>query len=196
MRYAKTQKAQTKAHVLDKAAQALRREGVDGVGLVGLMGAAGLTKGGFYAHFASKDDLVAQVTAESLHASAERMQSRAQAAQEEGRCPLTAIVDAYLSETHAAARDTGCTMGALLSDLARASEPVRAKAAQGTAQMAAALEEALPASLGARRGARAQAVLGLLVGSLHLARVETDAQARSAMLASAREAALLLATGG
>jgi TetR/AcrR family transcriptional repressor of nem operon len=193
MRYAKTRKAETRQRVVETASRALRRDGIDGIGLVGLMGEAGLTKGGFYAHFGSKDDLVAEAVATSLQASAERMRDAGRAAAADGRRGLHAIVDAYLSEAHAAAPEAGCTIGALLSDLSRAKTPVREAAIDGAAALTAAIEEALPVSLGGNRRSRARALLGLLTGGLQLARLETDPQAREAVLSSAREAATLLA---
>ncbi len=193
MRYAKTRKAETRQRVVETAARALRRDGVGGIGLVGLMGEAGLTKGGFYAHFGSKDDLVAEAVASSLHGSAERMRATGRAAEEEGDRGLYAIVDAYLSLAHAAAPEAGCTISALLSDLARAETPVRQAAINGAAALTAAIEEALPVSLRGDRRSKARAVLGLLTGGLQLARLETDLQAREAVLSSTRDAVRLLA---
>jgi TetR/AcrR family transcriptional repressor of nem operon len=188
VRYAKTRKAETRARVIETAARALRRDGVDGVGLVGLMGEAGLTKGGFYAHFESKDDLVAEAVTSSLRASAERMRKVADAAEAGGPARLDAIVEGYLSAEHAATPEAGCTIGALLSDLTRASAPVRAAAAGGASQLVAAIEDALPDAIETGRHSKAQAVFGLLAGCLQLARLETDPGTRDAVLASARDA--------
>jgi TetR/AcrR family transcriptional repressor of nem operon len=193
MRYAKTRKAETRSRVVETAARALRRDGVDGIGLVGLMGEAGLTKGGFYAHFGSKDDLVAEAVASSIEVSSERMRARRHAAESQQGSGLQAIVDAYLNALHVAAPEGGCTIGALLSDLTRASAPVRRAAADGAARLVSVIEDALPEALGPARRSRAQAILGLLAGSLQLARLESDAGAREAVLSSAREAACRLA---
>lgn len=193
MRYAKTRKAETRSRVVETAARALRRDGVDGIGLVGLMGEAGLTKGGFYAHFASKDDLVAEAVASSIRASCERMRTRSTDAESQQLSGFWAIIDAYLNATHVAAPEAGCTIAALLSDLTRASGPVREAATEGVAQLVSAIEDTLPAALGAACRSRAQAILGMLAGSLQLARLEGDADARDAMLSAAREAACRLA---
>lgn len=193
MRYAKTQRAETRTRVIETAARALRRDGIDGTGLVGLMGEAGLTKGGFYAHFASKDDLVAEAVAASLRASAEQMHVRGSAAASDGFSGLGAIVDGYLNQAHAAEPEAGCTIGALLSDLTRGGTQVRAAAADGAAGLIAAIEATLPETLGAIRRSRAQAILGLLAGSLQLARLQPEADAKDAILSSAREAARSLA---
>ena len=91
------------------------------------------------------------------------------------------------------ARDRGCTIGSLLSDLTRGSGPVRAAAAAGADQMAKMIEAALPASLGAERPARAQAILGLLSGCLHLARLQPEPALRDAILAAGRRAVEVLA---
>lgn len=188
MRYAKTRKAETRERVIETAARALRRDGVDGIGLVGLMGEAGLTKGGFYAHFESKDDLVAEAVTSSLKASATRMRQVVDTAEAGGPARLDAIVDGYLSAAHAGTPEAGCTIGALLSDLTRASAPVRAAAADGASQLVAAIEDALPDAIETGRRSKAQAVFSLLAGGLQLARLESDPAIRDALLASARDA--------
>jgi TetR/AcrR family transcriptional repressor of nem operon len=194
MRYAETHKAETRARVVEKAARALRREGVDGIGLVGLMAEAGLTKGGFYAHFTSKDELVAEAMAMSLQASAERMRANGRAAESDGQSALCAIVDAYLSPAHVAAPEAGCSIGALLSDLTRGNQAIRKAAADGTAQLVAAIEDVLPASLGTGRASRAWAIFAMLAGALQLARLQSDPDERDACISAGRDAALLLAS--
>ena len=88
MRYVKGRKAETRARVVATAGRALRRDGIDGSRLVGLMQEAGLTKGGFYAHFESKDALVAEAVTASLQQSAASMRAAAQGAR-----PLVALVE-------------------------------------------------------------------------------------------------------
>ena len=102
--------------MLETAARALQRDGIDGSGLAGLMGEAGLTKGGFYAHFQSKDDLVAEAVSTSLQAAAVQMRATLRASGDQELDGFRAIVEAYLQPAHAVANEGGCTIGALLSE--------------------------------------------------------------------------------
>lgn len=120
MRYSKTKQAKTRAKILNAAVVALRRDGVDGIGLSGLMAEAGLTKGGFYAHFGSKDGPIAEAVGASLSATGRRFCETAAQPAADGASGLLAIIDAYLGTAHANSRETGCKLGALLSDRARA----------------------------------------------------------------------------
>jgi TetR/AcrR family transcriptional repressor of nem operon len=193
MRYAKDHKADTRTRVVETAGRVLRRDGVDGTGLIGLMREAGLTKGGFYAHFESKDALVAEAVETALAGSAGRLRDVSEGAAVHGRSRLGAVVDNYLSAEHVRARDQGCTISALLSDLTRGSDDVREAAARGAAGLAAVIEDALPPSFGQDRAARARVILGMLTGCLQLARLERDATRRDAMLAAGKRAAHVLA---
>jgi TetR/AcrR family transcriptional regulator, transcriptional repressor for nem operon len=157
------------------------------------MSEAGLTKGGFYAHFESKDALVAATVLTSLESTAVRMRSAAEVAEANGGSRLSSIIEGYLSPDHVAARDMGCTIGSLLSDLTRGSKGVREAAAEGAAKLVEVIEEALPNPLGRERNSRVRAILGTLSGCLQLARLEADAVARDAVLAAGRRAAYFLA---
>lgn len=193
MRYGSDHKAGTRARVVETAGRVLRRDGVDGTGLIGLMKEAGLTKGGFYAHFASKDALVAEAVTAALDETATRMRASVEARPDEGGSRAMAFIDGYLRPEHVAARDTGCAIGALLSDLARASPAVRQAGAAGAAQLVQVIVEVLPDRLGHARRARAEAILGMLAGCLQLARLQADPAARDAVLSAGRQAAYLLA---
>src|SRR5215468_10383146 len=111
MRYDENHKERTRARVLAQAAAAIRSKGIKRVGVAEIMAGAGLTHGGFYAHFASKDDLVA--------AAIPQMFDEAMAAfehQTAGKAPsaaLAAYVDSYLSPRHRDAQATGCPLAAL-----------------------------------------------------------------------------------
>lgn len=192
MRYAKSHRAETRTKVVQTATRAFQRDGIDGTGLAGLMGEAGLTKGGFYAHFTSKDALVAEAATVSLQASADRMRARANAAAASGGSALDAIIDAYLSSDHVRSPEGGCAIGALLSDLSRGAPVVREAGASGAARLVEAIDEALPSSLGPDRRPRAQAIFGMLAGCLQLARLEPEGARRDAILSGARDAARLL----
>jgi len=118
MPWPKDHKAKTRQRIVETAAVAFRDRGVDSVGIDEIMAAAGLTRGGFYAHFASKEELLEAALA---FAGAETIARLSNAkAEGAGAGDLLAVVDAYLSEPHAAHREHGCPVAALGPEIARA----------------------------------------------------------------------------
>src|SRR3954469_21856998 len=95
MRYPKDQKQATRQRILDAAGRRFKQDGIDGAGVATVMSDAGLTNGAFYAHFASKEDLVANVLAEQLRAQLQTLDAQAS-----DRAGLEAFVRAYLSPEH------------------------------------------------------------------------------------------------
>jgi TetR/AcrR family transcriptional regulator, transcriptional repressor for nem operon len=125
MRYETDHKDRTRKRLLDEAARALRSEGPERVGVAALMARLGLTHGGFYAHFKSKDDLVAQAIEETFAQSLAGIEKMIA-----GRTPvdaLTRYVDFYLSDKHFAAPGQGCALPALSADVSRLGRPARQK---------------------------------------------------------------------
>src|SRR5213079_2661729 len=114
MRYPKDQKQATRQRILEAAGRRFKQDGIEGAGVASLMSDAGLTNGAFYAHFTSKEDLVANVLADQL-----RAQRQTFAAEPPGRAGLEAIVRAYLSPEHRDACADGCVSAALLDEIAR-----------------------------------------------------------------------------
>src|ERR1700754_2740159 len=106
MRYGEDHKEQTRARVLQEAAREIRAKGPDGIGVAAIMARAGLTHGGFYAHFKSKDALVAAALDTMFEDMRARFERRASDA--DPRTALRAYVDFYLSAMHRDARDRGC----------------------------------------------------------------------------------------
>jgi len=184
MRYDAEHKQKTRTKVLEVAAKAIRQDGPDRIGVAGVMAEAGLTHGGFYAHFKSKDELVAAAIEQMFE------EARARVAHEmEGRAPvagLSAYIDFYLSKKHRDARSFGCPMAALSSDLPRLPEETRALFAAGARRMSDALAEKFTAMGYAEPHALARSTVSELVGALSLARVETDAKRSDAILADSR----------
>lgn len=184
MRYDSTHKQQTRSKVLEAAAKAIRLSGPERVGVAGVMAEAGLTHGGFYAHFASKDELVAAAIGHMFE------QTRARLLREtEGRGAaegLAAYIDFYLSRRHRDARDLGCPIAALASDLPRLPDAARAIFADGVNGLAATLGAKL-AELGHEDAATlGHSVVAELVGALALARAEADLRRSDATLAASR----------
>src|SRR5512135_1944457 len=125
-----TRKEDTHELILDVAARALRRDGYAGVGVAEVMKEAGLTHGGFYAHFKSRDDLIVEALARAGHDSGTAIARAAQARRARGVSAFRAFVDSYLSEAHLVSMDTGCPVAALGSDMARQSGTVREASAE------------------------------------------------------------------
>lgn len=186
MRYSPDHKQKTKAKVLAEAAREMRAQGPHQIGVAAVMARAGLTQGGFYAHFASKDDLVAQTIDHMFGESAAKW-----AQETEGRpakAALGAYVDFYLSQVHRDARSAGCPLPFLSSDLPRLTDEARGRVAAGVARLRGRLAEQL-AELGREDPETdASSMLAELVGALSLARAEGDPQASDAILDRSRRA--------
>jgi TetR/AcrR family transcriptional repressor of nem operon len=184
MRYDSEHKQQTRTRVLDAAASAIRIAGPDRVGVAGVMAEAGLTHGGFYAHFASKDELVTAAIAHMFEQAGERLRFHT-----EGCGPAEGIasyIDFYLSRKHRDARGFGCPMAALTSDLPRLTDEARVIFASGARRLADTLAGKL-AELGhADAVDEGRSAVAELIGALSLARVETDAKRSDAMLETSK----------
>jgi TetR/AcrR family transcriptional regulator, transcriptional repressor for nem operon len=114
MRYSKDHKQATRQRILEAAGRRFKQDGIDGAGVATVMADAGLTNGAFYAHFTSKEDLVANVLADQLRAQRETFDS-----QPAGRAGLQAIIRAYLSPQHRDQCAEGCPTAALLDEIVR-----------------------------------------------------------------------------
>lgn len=123
MPWAADYKSQTRARIVAAAAVALRAKGVSGVGVADVMAEAGLTHGGFYSHFSSKDDLLAQALEHANRQSLALLGASLDTASAEKG--LHAVVDAYLSPWHVAHVDDGCPVAAVGPEVARAGGRMR-----------------------------------------------------------------------
>jgi AcrR family transcriptional regulator len=180
-----TKKAETHDRIVREAAKAIRRDGYAGTSVADVMHAAGLTHGGFYAHFPSREamlaeglDLAAAEAAESLLGAAAR---RAAA---DDIDPLEALVDSYLSDRHVAATETGCTIAALGSETRRQSPEIREVATERTQELLKMIER--------QAGGREQALAALstMVGALVIARIVDDPALSAEVRAAAKKAVL------
>ena len=186
MRYDAEHKQRTRAKVLKEAARAIRNEGPHRVGVAEVMSKAGLTHGGFYAHFNSKDDLVvaaiAQMFDEALAVFAHLTAGKAAAA------ALAAYVDFYLSPRHRDAQATGCPLPALAADLPRLDRTARAGFTRGAESLTTALAR-LIADLGQPDpAALASSALAEMVGAVCLARALSDPRRSNDVLKLSRDA--------
>ena len=186
MRYDAEHKQRTRAKVLKEAARAIRREGPHRVGVAEVMAKAGLTHGGFYAHFNSKDDLVAAAIAQMFD---EAMKAFAHFTA--GKAPeaaLAAYVDFYLSPEHRDAQATGCPLPALAADLPRLDRAARAGFTLGAERLTSALAQ-LIADLGQPDAAAlASSALAEMVGAISLARALSDPRRSDEVLRLSRDA--------
>jgi len=186
MRYDSEHKQKTRAKVLKVAAKAIRAEGPHQIGVADVMAQAGLTHGGFYAHFASKDELVAAAIGQMFEEARERFLHETY-----DRAPadaLRAYIDFYLSPGHRDARRSGCPVAALASDLPRLSKAALDRFADGSRHMRESLASKLELLGHSDAGREASSVQAELLGALSLARVEPDAKRSDAILADSRRA--------
>jgi TetR/AcrR family transcriptional repressor of nem operon len=183
MRYGEDHKEQTRARVLKEAAREIRAKGPGGIGVAGIMARAGLTHGGFYAHFKSKDALVAA----ALDAMFEDARSRFErtAVDADPRAALRSYVDFYLSALHRDARDRGCPLPSLSGDLARSDADTRVRFGQGVAGLTARVAEKLGLIGYADPERGAASIIAELVGAVALARAVADIAQSDAILANA-----------
>lgn len=167
MKVSKAQAQANRARVVETASALFRERGYDGVGVADLMAAAGFTHGGFYKHFRSKADLMAESAACSI----------AEAAALLAGADISDFVRTYLSREHRDTRASGCTMAALGADAARQPEAVRATFAAGIESLLAALSTASnspdPADAGETR-ARYLDTLAHAVGAIVMSRACPD----------------------
>ncbi|QHE78047.1 TetR/AcrR family transcriptional regulator [Hydrogenophaga sp. PBL-H3] len=187
MDIAPSRKALTHERILDTAARAIRRAGFQGVGVADIMKEAGLTHGGFYAHFASRDALLAEALEHAGQQSASRIAKGNATRQARGASPFKALIEGYLSDSHLSGTENGCAVAALASEMPRQAPDVRAAAAQRVRSLMALVERSLPAPAGPGNAA---AIASQMVGALQLARALGDNAEGRALLAANRSALL------
>jgi TetR/AcrR family transcriptional regulator, transcriptional repressor for nem operon len=185
MRYEKGRKDATRKHIVAIASERFRRDGVEAVGVAGLMADAGLTHGGFYNHFASKEELVCAATADALR------RNRAELARAAARNGLEGIVRAYLKPVHRDRPERGCAFAALTSEIARRAKPARAVLAEEFEAHVG----LIAARLRTDERHAAIAILSVMMGALQLARAVADRDLSDQILESGAHAALTLARG-
>src|SRR6476659_8401754 len=169
MRYSKEHKQETHARIVKKASVRLREKGAHGIGVADLMKEAGLTHGGFYAHFDSREALVMEAFNYAMDRSTERWRKLAEQTPPEKR--FAAIVDSYLTTLHRDDPGHGCAVPTLGPEIARESAKTRKAFAARLDEMIEMMADQVPEL--PRKAARAQAIAALstMVGALVLSRV-------------------------
>jgi TetR/AcrR family transcriptional regulator, transcriptional repressor for nem operon len=174
MRHSKAEKAKTHRRIVTIASKRFREKGLAGIGIADLMQEAGLTVGGFYKHFKSRDDLVAEAVGAALGSWKRRADAAAS-----GGPPLTyeELVDDYLSEAHRDDLGTGCPVGALAGDIARSGKRTRSLVTRQIREDIKLLASLMRDRNGKDR-ARSRAILTYcaLVGAIGVARAVSDEQ--------------------
>ena len=184
MGHSRADKAQSHDRIVQTAADRFRELGVDGISVADLMQCAGLTHGGFYRHFGSRDDLVAEAVGRALADGG----AVTDAVVAGPRSTIATLVDAYLSLAHRDNLATGCAVTALANDVARSNERTRtAYTAQvgRYVKLIARLIEHVPQK---KRKSAAQAALATLVGAVAIARAVNDDKTSREILKSAADA--------
>jgi TetR/AcrR family transcriptional repressor of nem operon len=186
MRYKQDHKDETRKRVVSAAARAVRAHGPDGVSVAEIMAEVGLTHGGFYAHFRSKEALVAAAIEQAFVENGERIQ-RAAEGLGDGEY-LDHFVDYYVSETHRDGLERGCPLTALASDLPRQGAAARAAYDAGLKRLISRLASRLTVGAPEDREALAGSMMAEMAGAVTLARAVADPEFSSQILAQTRAA--------
>jgi TetR/AcrR family transcriptional regulator, transcriptional repressor for nem operon len=192
MRYSREHKLETHARIVRKASVRLREKGAHGVGVADLMKEAGLTHGGFYAHFDSREALVIEAFAHAMDRSTDRWRKLAEQTAPEQR--LATIVESYLTPVHRDDPGHGCAIPTLGAEIARESPKTRKAFAAKLEQMIDMLAEQIPDVPPKAARKRAMAALATLIGTLVLARVAGNGEFSDEILGAGRDAVLDRAT--
>jgi TetR/AcrR family transcriptional repressor of nem operon len=188
MRYSKEHKLETHARIVKKASVRLREKGAHGIGVADLMKDAGLTHGGFYAHFDSREALVIEAFIYAMDRSIERWRKRTELTPPDQR--LAAIIEAYLTPLHRDDPGHGCAIPALGAEIARESPKTRKAFAAKLEQMIDMIAEQISDISPKAARQQAMAVMATMMGSLLMARIAGSGELSESILAAGRDAAL------
>jgi TetR/AcrR family transcriptional regulator, transcriptional repressor for nem operon len=188
MRYSREHKLETHARIVRKASVRLREKGAHGIGVADLMKEAGLTHGGFYAHFDSREALVIEAFAYAMDRGREHWRKLAEKVPPNKR--FATIVDSYLTPIHRDDPGHGCAIPTLGAEIARESPKTRKAFAAKLEQMIEMFAEQLPDV--PRKVARKQAMAAVatMMGTIVLARVASSGELSDEILGAGREAVL------
>jgi TetR/AcrR family transcriptional regulator, transcriptional repressor for nem operon len=186
-RYGKEHKQASRRRIIDAAGPRLKRDGIDGSGVSVLMADAGLTNGAFYAHFASKEDLVATAVADQLHQQLARY--RAHGSDREG---VEQLVREYLSTEHRDDPEHGCPSAALLDEIGRCGEATKHAYTHGILKLVDEIAPVLAPSDPHSARAETLSLFALLIGTLQLSRALADRRLADEILQRGIDNALAL----
>ncbi len=185
MRYDRDHKAQTRARIVQAAAAGMRVKGAEAMRVGDVMAQAGLTHGGFYAHFPSKEALVAEAIAQAFD---DRYAGFPKHLDDpDPAAALAGLIDSYLSDAHVRAPESGCPMPPLAGEVARMPKVARNQMESGWARLVSGVEGLLSRLRLPDAPSLAVSVMNELVGAVTLARLVADEPARQRILASSRQ---------
>jgi TetR/AcrR family transcriptional regulator, transcriptional repressor for nem operon len=184
MRYDSEHKEKTRQRVLSEAAAAIRAVGPDRIGVAGLMAKAGLTHGAFYAHFESKDDLVAQAISQMFDESYQRFLARTE--HPDPAIAIERFIDSYLSTRHRDHPDHGCPLPSLSGELARLPAPARANFTAGLNRLTSSMAKRISELGRTDANTLASSVVAEMVGALALSRAVAKPSESDAILDASR----------
>jgi len=188
MRYSKEHKQETHDRIVKRASVRLREKGAHGIGVADLMKEAGLTHGGFYAHFDSREALVIEAFTYASGRSREYWRKMAEQTPEDKR--LAFIVDAYLNAAHRDDPGHGCAIASLGADIARESPKTRKAFSTELEHMIDLIADQIQGVPRKTARKQATATLATIVGALVMARIAGSGEFSDEIMASGREAAL------
>jgi TetR/AcrR family transcriptional regulator, transcriptional repressor for nem operon len=185
MKVSREQFFENRERILEVASKLFREKGFDGVGVADIMNGAGMTHGGFYRHFSSKEDLAAKASEAALARTVEYWGRLAESKRDSA---LATLIRLYLSERHRDNPGEGCLFAALGSDVARGGDEIRGCFGDGVSATLATIEQMLPGQASVETRRTAIAVLAELVGAMVLARsVGDDALSKEILTAVSDE---------
>jgi TetR/AcrR family transcriptional repressor of nem operon len=171
MGHSRAEKAKTHKRIVSIASKKFREEGLAGVGIAELMTEAGLTVGGFYKHFDSRDDLVAEAVTSAFGGWKRRMDAAASGGPS---VSLAKLIDSYLNEAHRDNPGTGCAFSALAPEIARSDERTRSLTSEQVRNDIQLIATLLPGRDKRKARSRAILIFSALVGAMSLARAVSD----------------------
>jgi TetR/AcrR family transcriptional repressor of nem operon len=187
MRVSREQAAENRERIVETAARLFRERGLDGIGVADLMKSAGLTHGGFYGHFDSKEDLVAEACQRALSVTDDRWQQLADSGDKQA---LQTVISRYLSEKHRDGAGSGCLLAALGPEAARQGAPVRRAVTEGLKRGFAILSRMMPGKTDKARRREAITTYATLIGGLILSRAASDPELSEEILKAVRSSLL------
>jgi TetR/AcrR family transcriptional repressor of nem operon len=178
MGYSKSDKAETHTRIVKVAAKRFRELGLEGIGVADVMREAGVTVGGFYKHFGSRDELVVEALAAAF---------KDLDVWEERTADMAHLLQNYLTEAHRDAPGTGCAMGALVGDMTRGSKSARALYTARVKRSLAFFSALLPSNRRSDKRRRGLLILSALLGAINLSRAVSDPNLSREILHGVRE---------
>jgi len=191
VRYGTEHKQATRQRIIETAGRRLKRDGIDGSGIATLMADAGLTNGAFYAHFASKEDLVATAVADQL-----REQRASFSERVPGRAGVEQYVREYLSVQHRDNPGDGCPSAALLDEIGRCTDATKRAYTDGLLAVLDDITTRMAPDDPPPARATTLSVFALMIGTLQLSRAVADTQLADEILEQGLQNALTLLGAG